>query len=156
MSQTNSDRERIDHPSRLSQILEKVLKSKGWHTRVKEYRVFDIWDEVVGVHTAKNTSPSSIDRGVLFVTTRTSSWSQELTMMKNRIIERLNKRLGEQLVHDIKFVQGTLLERHHGQDNRTTIKESEIDDEKLIEYTGNISDEGLRKIINRILRKALS
>lgn len=156
MARTDSNSEPDEYPVKLSRILESVLEGKGWNTRVREYRVFDIWDEVVGVHTAKNTSPRSIDRGVLFVTTRTSSWSQELTMMKDRIIERLNKRFGEELISDIRFVQGKLPEKHHKPAIETPSKEVKVDSKKLKKYTRNISDEGLKEIIERLLTKALS
>jgi predicted nucleic acid-binding Zn ribbon protein len=95
-------------PSRLSDILTALLKERGWSRVVREHRVFEEWDGVVGAIIAKNAQPVRIDRGVLMAVVTSPVWTQELSMMKETIIGRLNDRLGEPLVCDIRFIQGEI------------------------------------------------
>ncbi len=104
MPKKYSDKE----PTKLSDILTGILKGKGWDTIVREHRVFDVWDEVVGTHIAKNTCPKRIDRGVLFVIVSNSAWIQELSLMKEQIIGRLNVKLNDRIVRDLRFAQGKI------------------------------------------------
>lgn len=94
--------------SRLSDILTSILKDRGWNRVVRQHRVFEEWDGVVGEIIAKNAQPIRIDRGVLVVIVTSPVWTQELSLMKETIIGRLNDRLGEPLVLDIRFIQGEI------------------------------------------------
>jgi predicted nucleic acid-binding Zn ribbon protein len=102
---------RKNQPAKLSDILTPLLRDKGWDTIVREYRAVSIWSEVVGPYIARNTLPQRIDRGVLFVIVRGSALLQELSFMKDQIAERINGRLPEPVVRDIRFAQGEIPER---------------------------------------------
>ena len=142
-------------PARLSDILTAVLKGKGWDTMVREYRVFAVWNEAVGSHIARNTFPKRIDRGVLFVIVKSSVWVHELSLLKQDIIGRLNARLSEEIVRDIRFAQGEIpnqdkdLQPQRGQANRKA-------DKRVDDYTRGIKDGELKEIIKKALAKALS
>ncbi len=95
-------------PSKVSDILAAILKDRGWNRVVREHRVFGEWDGVVGEIIAKNARPVRIDRGVLVAIVSSPVWTQELSLMKETIIGRLNDRLGEPIVLDIRFIQGEM------------------------------------------------
>jgi predicted nucleic acid-binding Zn ribbon protein len=95
-------------PSRVSDILTAIFKDRGWNKVVREHRVFDEWDGVVGAIIAKNARPIRIDRGVLVAIVSSPVWTQELSLMKETIIGRLNDRLGEPVILDIRFIQGEM------------------------------------------------
>ena len=59
------------------------------------------WDKVVGPQAAEATEPDSVREGVLFVRTKSSVWSHELTFLKATIISRLNQRIGKPVIRDI-------------------------------------------------------
>ena len=84
-------------PSKLSDILSAILKDRGWNRVVREHRVFEEWDGVVGAIIAKNAQPVRIDRGVIVAVVTSPVWTQELSLLKETIIGRLNDRLGEPL-----------------------------------------------------------
>ncbi len=103
-----TDDDKTTRPFRVSDVLTALLKDKGWNRIIKEHRVFDEWDGAVGAIIAKNAHPIRIDRGVLLAVVSSPTWTQELTLMKETIIGRLNDRLGEPMVLDIRFIQGEI------------------------------------------------
>jgi hypothetical protein len=140
----------------LSNVLKKVLKTKGWDAKVREHRVFDIWDSEVGGPIAKNARPKSINRGILFVIAKSSVWAQELTLKKPEIIKRLNLKLGGELIKDIKFAQGEIPAKISAKTPEESRNRVKVDRKIVDNYTKEIGDEDLRKIIGKVLSKALS
>jgi predicted nucleic acid-binding Zn ribbon protein len=63
-----------------------------------------LWDEVVGQTIAHHARPTRIRRGLLFIAVDGSVWMQELQFLKETIRERLNARLGGDVVRDLFFV----------------------------------------------------
>ena len=101
-----TDDKTTPRPSRVSDILGSILKERGWNRILREHRVFGEWASAVGPVIAKNARPMRIDRGILVAVVSSPIWTQELSQMKETIIRRLNDRLGEQIVLDIRFIQG--------------------------------------------------
>ncbi|PSB00424.1 DUF721 domain-containing protein [Merismopedia glauca] len=60
------------------------------------------WLDVVGAPVAKNSRPHSLNRDVLFVATSSSTWAQNLTFQRHRILTKLNPLLSAPLV-EIRF-----------------------------------------------------
>ncbi len=94
------------HPSRLADCLERVLGRIDPHQRLKVYRVWTFWEEEVGKTVASRAQPTGYRGGVLSVRVSGHAWMQELQFLKETIRERLNGRLGEELIRDIYFVSG--------------------------------------------------
>ncbi len=87
----------------LNELIFQFLESIGIKERVEEHFAFVYWDSVVGKEIAKQTEPTKITRGILFVKVKDSVWRNELQYFKNEIIEKLNKRIGKKVIEDIKF-----------------------------------------------------
>lgn len=93
----------------LGNVLNDVLQQYGLTQRLKEFQVVESWPEVVGESVAKITQAREVRDGRLYVevssTERASSaWRNELYFMKADIIEKLNKKSGQNIIHDIMFV----------------------------------------------------
>jgi hypothetical protein len=142
-------------PTKLSDILTPLLRDKGWDTIVKEYRAVSVWGEVVGAHIARNTLPQRIDRGVLFVIVKGSVLLQELSFLKEQIIDRINTRLPEPVVRDIRFAQGEIPEQKEAALPQTGTAR-EVPKEEIDDYVRDIGDDEVREIVRTILAKALS
>ncbi|HXC93028.1 MAG TPA: DUF721 domain-containing protein, partial [Geobacteraceae bacterium] len=67
-----------------------------------------VWEEAVGAQIASKASPASIRDGVLTLRVKGSAWMQQLSLMKHDIIFQLNSIIGEQVVSDLVFKQGTV------------------------------------------------
>ena len=82
-------------------LLSDVLQGLGLDRRLREFKAVEIWDAVVGETIAQNTRPIGIREGVLFVEVASSVWMQELVLLRDDIVERLNRELGETRVRRI-------------------------------------------------------
>jgi predicted nucleic acid-binding Zn ribbon protein len=62
------------------------------------------WPEVVGPMLAEKSFPDRFGRGTVWVAVEGSAWAQELRLMKDRILFRLNEVAGERaLFTDVRF-----------------------------------------------------
>ena len=91
---------------RLGQVLDKSLKRMEISTRLDEYGVWPIWNDIVGTTIARNAQPEKIRNGTLFVKVTSPVWMQQLQYMKEMIAEKLNQRLKTAIVKNIFFVVG--------------------------------------------------
>ncbi|MGE0827334.1 MAG: DUF721 domain-containing protein [Candidatus Binatia bacterium] len=96
--------------SETAEILKKVVPQFVNSTRWREYRLWEVWEEVVGEALARKARPNKIHNGKLFVTVASSVFMQELQFVKWRLRERLNQALGEGTVKEIMFVIGPVRE----------------------------------------------
>ena len=97
-----------ERASRVVDVLGDVLKRVDPEQQMRTYSIWNFWADEVGELIARRAQPSRFRNGILFVTVATQSWMQELQFMKEKIRERLNARLGAELVRDIFFVSGSI------------------------------------------------
>ena len=100
-------------PEKVDSILEKVLSSLNLGIKVKQYQIWDVWDSVVGKPIAQQAQPQQIRNMILWITVSSSTWMQQLEFMKQQIIDRLNERIGEKVIKDIRFRIGEPSKVHH-------------------------------------------
>lgn len=86
--------------------LRRVLQRIDPDHRLKVYRLWTFWRDEVGAAIAARAEPAGYRAGVLSVRVNSAAWMQELQFMKEEVRERLNTRLGEELIRDIYFVSG--------------------------------------------------
>jgi predicted nucleic acid-binding Zn ribbon protein len=75
----------------------------GLDKKIKEMRVLNGWEKIVGPVIAKNTSLISVEGGVLSVRFRSPLVRSEVKMHKTVIIERLNEIAGDGYITDLKI-----------------------------------------------------
>ena len=95
-------------PEPVNAVLERVLDSLNLGLKVKQYRIWDVWNSVVGEAIARQAQPQQIRAMVLWVTVSNSTWMQQLEFMKRQIVERINERIGETVIRDIRFRIGEI------------------------------------------------
>lgn len=91
-------------PTRLDKALQDLIGKLGIRARLQEYDAVQAWPEVVGAHIAGVTEAKSIRQGVLVVHAKHPVWRHELSLRKGELRDRLNERLGNAVVKDIRFV----------------------------------------------------
>ncbi len=70
----------------------------------KAQRLLRQWPEIVGGELAKRSTPDRYDRGTVWVAVEGSAWAQELRMIKERLLKRLNELAGEpDLFTEVRF-----------------------------------------------------
>lgn len=86
--------------------MQRVLQRFDPDQRMKVYRLWTFWNEEVGESVAGHAQPTGFRAGVLSVRVDSATWMQELQFLKEGIRERLNRRLGDDLIRDVYFVSG--------------------------------------------------
>ena len=89
---------------RINQILPKAVQNDEVLRIARAQVAMRRWSEVVGGPMAERSFPDRFGRGTLWVAVEGSAWAQELRMMKDRILSRLNELAGEaELFKDVRF-----------------------------------------------------
>ena len=88
----------------INTIINGFLKNSGLSSGVNQQKAIDIWNDVVGKSIAENTEVLSVEHGVLFIRVSSSSWSQELQLKKKEILLKVNNKIGNKAITDLRFV----------------------------------------------------
>jgi len=88
----------------LGDVLQELLHQYGLAQRVKEFEAMNLWPEVVGEQVAKVSAARDVRDGCLYVEVTNSVWRNELYYMKPEIIAKINRKIGQNLIHDILLV----------------------------------------------------
>lgn len=91
-------------PVPVSRLLEGVLKEAGVHEQVQRASAVDEWADQVGEAIARVARPRVVSGSVLVVEVRSSAWLNELNMMRDEILHRLNKDRAGAPIEGLRFV----------------------------------------------------
>ncbi len=83
-------------------ILERAVASLPQRSRIWQQMALCYWDEVLGPQASAAAQPERVHDGVVYVRTRSSVWSQEIMLLRGKIIAELNKRLGRKVLKDLR------------------------------------------------------
>lgn len=95
-------------PHRLADILNQLLRDQGLETRIRQHRVIAYWEEFVGKEIARRTRAATLECGTLLVVVQNAIWMQELHMLKERIKDQINQKLGSEEVKNIRLQIGNV------------------------------------------------
>jgi predicted nucleic acid-binding Zn ribbon protein len=94
---------RRSNDQKLSEVIRELLKAYRLDNKLNEVRLIKSWDEVVGKMISKHTKNLYIKRRTLFVTLDSPALKNELSFARTKIIEALNKEVGEEVIEEIVF-----------------------------------------------------
>ena len=89
-------------PVHIGNILEDYFQKKGWSEKLKEYKIWTHWTEVMGKNLADRCQPLHLRYGVLTIGVSNSTWLTQLQFMKFDLLEKIKKVFGITLT-DIRF-----------------------------------------------------
>jgi predicted nucleic acid-binding Zn ribbon protein len=146
-------RKTLQQIDRVGEVLGNSLKRLDLSSRLDEYGVWPIWDDVVGKMIAVNAQPEKIRNGTLFVKVTSSVWMQQLQFMKEMIAEKLNHRLKREIVKNIFFVVGRI-DSPGPAEAATTVSPPTVDQEPKIDqqFLDSVSDPELRQAFKKLLK----
>lgn len=88
----------------LKSAINLFLKKNNLETGVNQNNALLIWESVVGDNIGQNTTPDKVEHGVLTVKVKNSTWRQELVFEKQNILTKLNLKLGNKTIREIRFI----------------------------------------------------
>ena len=101
-------RQRLPRAVGIGGVLRSVLQQRGMTGRLREYRAWQVWNEVVGPQIAAHAQPCGIRDGVLEIKVDQPVWMQQLQLLKPKLLARLNEHLGGPLFRDLFLRRGRL------------------------------------------------
>lgn len=95
-------------PERIGDILRERIGALGWDCRLREEELLTSWDTVVGPQIAAHARPSHIANRRLTVVTESPVWTQQLSLLKPDLLQRIARSCGGETVTDLYFVTGKI------------------------------------------------
>lgn len=136
-------------------VLSGILDNLGISSKIEQHRIWLVWEAAVGTQIAKNAIPARIRNNVLEVKVAHAVWMQQLQLLKPRLIEQINKHLGDTPITDLYFRRGQV-----GGETKPVPKPArelpELTAEELSgihQLTKDIADDEVRRALDSLLTK---
>jgi hypothetical protein len=91
----NPRRGRTRQAAPAAEALARLLDRHGVARELREHRILALWRDIVGATLADRTFPDGLDRGVLWVRVKNSSWLHQLSFLKGDLVGQINRALGD-------------------------------------------------------------
>ena len=151
-------------PHRLGKILENYLTRAGMQQRIREEKIIDAWERMVGKAISEVTQPVRMRNGVLQVKVANSVWMHELQFHKKMIIQKLNGYIGNATVENLWFmigekekgrerVDGGEVQEKAGRHARALCQEEK---ERIEKGISHLLDPEMKEILLRVFSKGLA
>ncbi len=85
----------------IGEALQQFLNKSKLKSGMQAMQIEDVWEKIMGKTVAKYTDKLQIVGGTLFVTTTVAPLKNELLYQKEKIIEMVNKELGEKTIKEV-------------------------------------------------------
>jgi predicted nucleic acid-binding Zn ribbon protein len=80
-----------------------ILRSETFADGMAGWQAIERWAEIVGEEIARRARAVRFERGIVYVEVVNSSWVQELSFLRRRMVRQLNREIGRDAVTDIRF-----------------------------------------------------
>ncbi|MBL4593786.1 MAG: DUF721 domain-containing protein [Flavobacteriales bacterium] len=87
--------------SPLKQTIDKLLRAYGYQDQLDEIELIKIYEGLVGKMFANHTQKIGFKNKILYVKLDSASLKQELSYVKEGLVEKINRELGRRVVDKI-------------------------------------------------------
>ena len=92
----------------IGDIVKSVFEKLEREKTLSREEIEERWKEIAGTAGAKHTRPASLRKGVLLVWVDSSSWMQEMTLQKRKLLKQLKRTFGKDKILGIQFRIGEI------------------------------------------------
>jgi predicted nucleic acid-binding Zn ribbon protein len=85
----------------LGDALKQFLKQSRLKSGIQAMQIEDVWEQLMGKAIAKYTDKIQIVNNTLFITTSVAPLKNELLFQREKIKERVNEALGENIIREV-------------------------------------------------------
>lgn len=85
----------------LAEAMKDYIREMNLEGKLNEVGILNSWEETVGKAIASRTTKIYIRDKVLYVNLSSSVVRNELLMLRQALIEKLNEKVGAEVIHDI-------------------------------------------------------
>ena len=86
----------------VADVLQQLLREEGLETPLQQKRLIESWETVTGSIVARYTTEKFIQNQTLYVKIVNPALRQDLAMMRQQLVKRLNEQVGSFIISDIK------------------------------------------------------
>ena len=90
-------------PQLIGNVLDQVVRERGWKKRISLSTVLRRWPDLVGESNAEHSKPVFYENGVLIVDCDSTSWATAMRYAASQLVAQLNRALGQQTVLRVEF-----------------------------------------------------
>jgi len=150
-------RPRMRYPKPLADLLQEGLAGLGLGSRLREVDIWRFWPEVVGPAIASRAQPLRMINGVLTVAVSSGPWMQELSFLKGMMREKLNSRLGGEVIKEIVLKSGKVVNPVEPPDDEPTAKKPLTARQRALisEQAAQIEDAETREVFAALMKASL-
>ena len=92
---------RGNHTHYVGDIIRKLMKNPKLAEKMDQLDALDVWKELIGKNLQKFVIDAKMYKGNLYVKLNSSVLRNELSYKKSELKERINNRLGKQVIKEI-------------------------------------------------------
>lgn len=85
----------------MAEALQQFLRKSRMKGNMQALQITDVWEQIMGSTVARYTDSIQIVNHTLFISTRVAPLRNELVYQKDKIIQRVNEALGEQVISEV-------------------------------------------------------
>lgn len=91
-------------PKSISEAMKDAASYLKITDKIERGELLSIFNDIVGPHIAKFTRIKSITNKILFIEIESSSWRNELFMLREEIKNKINNHFGKELINEIRIL----------------------------------------------------
>jgi predicted nucleic acid-binding Zn ribbon protein len=142
---------RRSRPVALQAVLGNIFAGTPLGQRLKEARVWTIWEGTVGATVANRAHPVQFRDGILTVAVTSAPWLQQLTFMKKDLVAALNRECGEELVRDIYLTAASGPRKPHAPKTAPSRRNPPIPPDQIAKIAAETGDPELARLLTRLM-----
>ena len=90
-------------PRSLGGLFAKLAHRRGWESSLDVAQVTSRWPELVGPDVAAHCTVERFDPPTLVVRTSSTTWATQLRILKDGLLDRIERQMGRRVVEDIEI-----------------------------------------------------
>ena len=95
---------KYDNIQSIREAIGKYLKEEKLDGKLNEHKLISMWQELMGPIISSRTSRMFIKKKTLYVNMNSAPLKQELNMSKAKVLKLIHKRIGIEIIDNVKFL----------------------------------------------------
>jgi predicted nucleic acid-binding Zn ribbon protein len=88
-------------PQPLGELINRLVKTRGWQRPTAEARIFGTWEQLVGPELAAHCRPVRLNEAELTIEAESTAWATQLRGLTGSLMARIGAELGRDVIRRI-------------------------------------------------------
>jgi len=85
----------------LGDVIKRLIASRNWQAKIRQESVVSHWADIMGSRIAQKTQKIYLRKNTLVIVFNSASLKNEMLYLKDKIKNRLNEELGEEVIKEV-------------------------------------------------------